>query len=132
MYTVKRTRNGRVYEYQQETYRVGKKVKTRYKGKVSRHILAHVEVRALDRLPGSIDMEAIEKEELGRQRAVEERYKAGVEELHQQFGLTVGPSDPVPVEKPVGGAPSKDEAAPSAADSSPVEAQEDSSKGGGT
>ncbi len=100
MYIVIKTvrKNGREYQYRyaQESYRVGKRVKTksRYLGPVGRVLSAIGGFIEVNRTRGPIfDEEAMLKAEKDR----EAKHAAMLDRFYAETGLRVGPDNPVPM-----------------------------------
>jgi hypothetical protein len=84
--------NGRAYRYLQTSYRVGKKVKTkcRYLGRAGGERSGDWFV---PHIAEDLDQGLVKAKEHKAER------EAHLDKLHQEFGLKLGPSDPVPEEK---------------------------------
>jgi hypothetical protein len=120
MYIVIKTirKNGREYQYryEQTSYRVGKRVKTksRYLGPVGKALSAIGGLIDANRTRGPIiDEEAMLKAEKDR----EAKYSAMLDRFHAETGLRVGPDNPVPMSPAPAPAPSESQSASSETDS---------------
>jgi hypothetical protein len=126
MALVIKTIRGRAYRYQQTSRRVNGKVVTKsvYLGPL--HPKRRRGPGLLARVVGFInvnfkhehvfDMEKLGREELERQHEKAAKSAAALDDLHERYGLTLGPAVPVPVEKPV-----RDDAVTAARDTEPSE-----------
>ena len=98
MFTRIRTINGRRYLYEETRWREGGKVCSRSKS------LGPVDGMGIIRrqFPKAhgIDWDAAERQQLAHMKADDERRAEVLKELHAAFGLTLGPSNPVPIDKP--------------------------------
>jgi hypothetical protein len=107
-YVVIRTIKGRQYRYLQISIRVGKKVKTvsEYLGPVGSILRAPG--RAFGAIGGIIEANLTEpgprfdEDAMSRDvKAKEAAHSRMMERFEKEHGVKVGPSDPVPIEKPV-------------------------------
>lgn len=115
---------GKLYRYEETRWREGGKVRSR---SVSLGPVGSDEGGWLHRQMGhshGVDWNKIAKEEIARQDAEQAKFDAHIGRLHAEFGLTMGPSTPVPIDKP---APMVDlsvpDAAPSADENAPPEGE---------
>lgn len=113
MYIVIKTvrKHGREYQYryEQTSYRVGKRVKTksRYLGPVGKAFRAIGGLIDANRTRGPVvDEEAMLKAEKER----EAKHAAMLSRFHAQTGLRVGPDNPVPMTPAPASAPAQSEA----------------------
>ena len=90
-YIVIKTIGGRQYRYQQTSYRVGKKVKTKsvYLGPVAGNGSAFV----------SYSPRFDEEKALRDIKAADAKYAAMIERFTKEVGLKIGPDNPVPIDK---------------------------------
>ena len=105
-----RTIKGRDYRYLEERWREGGKVCSRSTslgpvgGTVRRRkgVLGRIgEFITTNLQHGHVfDMEALAREVQEREQQKAAKVAAGLAELHERFGLTLGPHTPVPIEKP--------------------------------
>ena len=121
-----RTIKGKQYLYKETRWREGGKVRSR---SVSLGPVGSDDGGWLRRQMGrshGVDWDKIAKEEIARQDAEKEKLSALVDRLHTEFGLHMGPTTPVEVEKP---APIVDlnapEAAPAADENAPPDGEAD-------
>ena len=111
-YIVIKTIKGKQYCYRQRTYREGGRVRTEciYLGPVGgTPRRKSVPARIGDFMTTNLrrehehvfDMEALAREEQERAQQKAARMAKAVDELHERYGLTLGPSTPTPIDKPV-------------------------------
>jgi hypothetical protein len=107
-----RTIKGRDYRYLEERWREGGKVCSRSTslgpvgGTVRRKgVLRQIGdfITANFQHEHIFDMEALAREEQERQQQKAAKTAAALAELHERYGFSLGPSSPVPIEKPVRG-----------------------------
>ena len=110
MAIVIKTIRGRQYRYAQTSRRIGGKVVTKsvYIGPVGgrvrrKGVLARIGefVAANLRHEHEPDMEALFREDQERAQRQAARMAKALDELHERYGLVVGPSTPTPIDKPV-------------------------------
>jgi hypothetical protein len=122
-----RTIKGKQYLYEETRWREGGKVRSRSVslGPVHSDAPGGWLRRQLGRSYG-VDWDKIAKEEIARQDVEKGKLAAHIDRLHAEFGLTMGPATPVPIDKP---APVVDlstpEAAPSADENASPEGEAD-------
>ena len=107
-----RTIKGRDYRYLEERWREGGKVRSRstclgpVDGTVRRKgVLARIREFVTINLQHEhvhvFDMEAFAREAQKVERLKAAKVAAGLAELHERYGFPLGPSSPVPIEKPM-------------------------------
>ena len=109
MAIVIKTIRGRKYRYAQRSYRVNGKVKTKsvylgpvggrvrrkgVLGRIGEFITANLQHEHV------FDMEALGREQQEREHQKAAKVAAGLAELHERYGLTLGPHPPVPIAQP--------------------------------
>jgi hypothetical protein len=117
MYIVIKTIKGRQYRYEQTSYRVGKKVRTKshYLGPIGRMVrstAAFVKRQGPLYRAGPDYEAALLKDVENRERA----YASMVERFQQETGLKMSPDEPAPLASPSVGAPSPSEPSPDGQD----------------
>ena len=118
-----RTIKGRQYRYREERWREGGKVRSR--STCLGPVEGGEEMGFIRRQFGKsygVDWDAIARQQLDRMKAEDERRATFLADLHQAFGLKLGPAMPVPEEKVA--------APPSPAPAQAQEVQEDASPDG--
>jgi hypothetical protein len=108
MAIVIKTIRGRQYRYAQRSYRINGKVKTKsvylgpvggrvrrqgVLGQIGEFITANLQHEHV------FDMEALGREQQEREQQKAAKVTAGLAELHERYGLVLGPRIPVPIEK---------------------------------
>jgi hypothetical protein len=111
MAIVIKTIRGRAYLYRQRSTRVGGKVVTKstYIGPVGgtvrrrKGVLGRIgEFITINLQHGHIfDIASFAREEQEREQQKAAKTAAGLASLHEQYGLTLGPRTPVPIDKPM-------------------------------
>jgi hypothetical protein len=130
MYIVIKTIKGRQYRYEQTSYRVGKKVRTksRYLGPIGRMVRSTVEfVKRQGPLyrAGPDYEEELLKDVERRERA----YASMVERFQEETGLKMSPDEPTPPASPSVGAPSPSGPSPDGQDPEGDESSDGATEG---